>query len=297
MSEIIDAQNTLTKLRQDIEVLTAKRSKLQNEAEKVLADYKTKLENDYKGLTAKLKAHYDQLEAGVNNALNNLKERGKNLSIKESLAKENFKKLKDEEIRLKVLEDKIKTEHLNNLRKIDSKRAELVRIQEQISEDKKKNDEKEVFLFQRKEVLDNMEFQAESKIKESKQLLEEIKNEGNKNELILRETQATLKLIKEESNLIKDNLKKLQEEKEENKKLLSARSDLKEVRKLKDEIENQQKELIKQSKDIAQKRADLREDEQSFEERQKLRKIESKKIEEKIKILEQIREEMKKSDA
>lgn len=289
-----ELNNIKTKLLQDIEVLNARRSKLQNEIESSLKDAKLKIETERQVALAdieqKKKDLVDITEKAnfyINNSKTTINARFTEVEQAEAILKKEQEKLNTDKQAFKTMieseNSRIQSEK-NTVAKAYgdiTKREDVIAIANLEIEDKKKEQ-------------DNRQFQVEYSQKQADKALAELSGQQallndiltkirSEKETTISEQERTNIFLKEGKQVLTDNETLL-------KNIISERLRLAEDKQELNKKNEESRELLKQ---LAKEKSALEEEKISIAERNKLLVIDMRKNDEKIGIIERLRKELK----
>jgi chromosome segregation ATPase len=287
--QIKEAENTLTKLREDIIALEDRRSKLQNEVNFIIEEAKDKAEEEYKARIVKYDAHIEKRSQEIeakqryldkyNMELEDKKtdaEVTKNylegLSAKNQIDLSNFQAQRD--VDLAKLRDLIK--------ELDGKKIALDTAVKQLESKSKELDVREISVNTQELSIGTAVQRNQDKILEADRKKREAEN-------VLVEIAEKEESIRQEGELIKGLLDDIQKKNEEAIRLSAYKDDVAKLEAERDALAKENARILAYSKQVEARDTVVREKEETASEKEKYLLLKERTVDGKIDTLKKIR--------
>ncbi len=293
MDELQSIQDTIIKMNQDIDVLNIKRSGLQNEIEKAIKDNQAIIETKYAAHKLKIDAELEDIANKKSLVAKLIEETSNYVSGEKEKIKKEYSELNIANIAISEARDVFIKERERANIEYNARKDELNAQENKLNEFRGVLQQFDSELKGRKYALDNKEFQLNALEAKLNDDALGISADRDSNQSLLDKAQQEHSLILNEKNEILIFSKQLKDKEAELKSLSSVKDDLAALEIKKGEVEKETLKLSELSKALAKKQEDSREKELSLNERAKSIEIDSRKNDEKIKIIQRLREELK----
>ncbi len=293
MAGLEELQNIIIKMNQDIIALNARRSGLQNEIEKALKENKEVIDEEYAAHRNKIDAELADIENKKKLIAKLIEETSDWVAAEKDKIKKEYSELNNANIALSETHEVFLKEKIRADIEYNTRKDELNTQQNKLNEFERVLQQFESELKGRKYALDNKEFQLNELEEALNKKVESI------NVLQIAIEESLLNIAREKDGILTEKkgmlslFKQLKDKETEVKSSDSVKAELVILEKNRIDIEQKFKANEELSKIVAAKQEVLREKEISLNEKEKLLVIETRKNDEKVKIIQKLREELK----